>query len=638
MINRYKKISLISIIIVLTFIFSSNLYCQSITNGIPDSILNNSHLIVLNEKFDFTIIDKKRTIIEVERNYIVLKKSKHVKSELTVFYNKFVKVSKANVRIYDKNNKLIRKYKHSKFNRQLLLGGGVSGDAGVEYLQLPDLEPPYRVEFYYKQKSNFSMFYPEWRPLEDEYQSLITSTLTVHDKTKNNLRYIGYNIGKPTVVKGDKFTQYKWELKNIKSVRYEKFNSRSKDYLPIVSLAAKEFEIDGYSGSMSDWSSIGKWVNKINEGRNIFKNDQLIEIKSIVNDSDTKLEKVRKVYKYLQENTRYASIQLGIGGWMPFKASFVHEKKYGDCKALTFYTKSMLDVLDIQSYYTLVRAGNSASEVQKDFPNVGFNHAFLMVPIDMDTIWLECTSQISPFGYLGSFTDDRYVLVTKETGGELVRSKKFGHTENINQINTDININNEGGASVLLQNKMLGLAIDREHFIYYANDRQDEQKKWLLNQFDFGGVNIDKFKIFPISDSIIPESGFEVEMLISDFASVVGNNLIFKLYVFNKLPYDKIISKLRIHDFYIRRSFTQKDNIRINLPSDYKYNKDLKPFELNTEFGKYSISVAKEKNALIFKRMLIINAGEYSKSKFKAFKSFVNTIIKKDNQKILVEK
>jgi hypothetical protein len=540
------------------------------------------------------------------------------------------------VKIYDKNNKLIKKYKHNKFNKRLILGGEVSGDAGFEYLLLPEVEPPFRVEFYYKQKSNFSMFYPVWTPLDDEYQSLLSSTLTVFDKTKTNLRYKGFNISKPQFRETKNHNLYQWKLKNIKPAKLERFNSKFEDYLPKVSLAAKEFEIDGYTGSMSDWNSIGKWINKLNEGRSDFENDQLIEIKSIVNDTDTKFEKVKKVYKYLQNNTRYASIQLGIGGWMPFKASFVHKKKYGDCKALTFYTKSMLDVLDIQSYYTLVRAGSDASEVQKDFPNVGFNHAFLMVPVDKDTIWLECTSQSMPFGYISNFTDDRYVLVVKEDGGELIKSKKFDYTENISQVNAEINIDNDGKSFVVLQNKMKGLAIDKNHFFYYTSERKDEQKKWLLNQYDFGGLNVNKFKVSPVSDSIIPETGFEVEMQISDFASVVGDNIIFKPYIFNKLPYNKIKSKLRVRDFYVRRSFSQVDKIVIH--TNFNSNVNIKPFDLNTEFGSYSISVTKENNVLVFNRKLIILAGEYSKSKFKEFRSFINKIIKKDNQKIVLEK
>ena len=46
-------------------------------------------------------------------------------------------------------------------------------------------------------------------------------------------------------------------------------------------------------------------------------------------------EKIRVLYRYLQQNHRYISVQVGIGGMQPISASAVYTNGYGDCKGLS---------------------------------------------------------------------------------------------------------------------------------------------------------------------------------------------------------------------------------------------------------------------------------------------------------------
>jgi hypothetical protein len=96
---------------------------------------------------------------------------------------------------------------------------------------------------------------------------------------------------------------------------------------------------------------------------------------------------------------------------------------YGDCKALTYYTKSLMDVVEIPSFYTIVNAGISKKNIEKEVVSVQGNHAFLCLPQEKDTIWLECTSQKVPFGFKNSFTDDRDVLAITPIGGKIFSHK-----------------------------------------------------------------------------------------------------------------------------------------------------------------------------------------------------------------------
>jgi hypothetical protein len=108
---------------------------------------------------------------------------------------------------------------------------------------------------------------------------------------------------------------------------------------------------------------------------------------------------VKALYAYLQSTTHYISIQLGIGGWQPLEAADVSRTGFGDCKALSNYMRAMLKVIDIPSYYTVI--STKKERFLSDYPNfTQANHVILMVPLANDTVWLECTSQTLPFGYI----------------------------------------------------------------------------------------------------------------------------------------------------------------------------------------------------------------------------------------------
>ncbi len=203
-------------------------------------------------------------------------------------------------------------------------------------------------------------------------------------------------------------------------------------------------------------------------------------------------EKMKLIYKYLQNNFRYVSIQLGIGGYKPFQASFVNKKKYGDCKALSNYMQACLDAVGITSYQALINAEYNSEKVDPLFPQNAFNHVILCVPGKKDTTWLECTSNTTDFGMLGSFTENRNALLITPDGGVLVSTPKSKASENIFNMSTKVTLNDDAsGASESILKTSGEYKQDIVHQV--ANEKKDEQKSFLVT--DLGFIQPDEFDI-----------------------------------------------------------------------------------------------------------------------------------------------
>ena len=166
---------------------------------------------------------------------------------------------------------------------------------------------------------------------------------------------------------------------------------------------------------MHTWEDFSNWIWQLNQGRDVLSLTTTAKVQEMVKDLPDDRAKVKRLYAYLQERTRYFNVALGIGGLQPVDANVVDEVGYGDCKGLSNYMKALLKAAGIKSYYALVNSGGDFPQLIQDFPSHQFDHAILCVPMEKDTIWLECTSQTIPFGVFRRFYQRPHGVVNQRT-------------------------------------------------------------------------------------------------------------------------------------------------------------------------------------------------------------------------------
>ncbi len=426
-----------------------------------------------------------------------------------------------------------------------------------------------------------------------------------------------------------------WDFESFEAIQRESRMSYLSEILPTVLAAPSEFEMEGYEGNMKDWASFGAWEKRLNDDRDILPEEYAIKVKDLVENESPRTEKIRKIYEYLQSNTRYISIQLGIGGWQTFPATEVASKGYGDCKALSNYMKSMLKSADIESYYTLVKAGRGTSNINKDFPSNQFNHMILCVPNYQDTIWLECTSQDDPFGYLGSFTGDRDVLVINENGGEIAHTKVYRQADNQQIQKTIVTLNEDGSANVSFSTVCTGLQYDNYSGLLDIGEKA--QKKWLYENLDFPSFDLADFK-FDQKKKIIPEFRATINVNINRFASVSGKRLFIQPNVSNQSNSTSIPQKERKYEFALRYPFIDTDTVHIQIPSGYHLEYTPEKTSIESPFGHYESQVILEEGRITYLRKYSLVKGEFPPEEYINFVKFINKVAEADKSKLVLVK
>jgi Transglutaminase-like superfamily len=135
-------------------------------------------------------------------------------------------------------------------------------------------------------------------------------------------------------------------------------------------------------------------------------------VQEITTKHKTPEEVADALYQYIQNNFAYTAIEVGIGGFKPRFAPQTFQKKYGDCKDLTFLYLAFLRKAGIEAYPALVDA-RIARSFHQDFPNpTQFNHCIAYLPNIGKGTWVDTTVKNFKLGEVPSILQGKLALVS----------------------------------------------------------------------------------------------------------------------------------------------------------------------------------------------------------------------------------
>ena len=555
------------------------------------SQLTHSKEIVIDEDFGYTL--------KTQKTVTVLSPEGLPHASVGIFYDKLVQIKNFSLEIIDpQNGKTIQKAKMKDLSdAELFDGFSVFADNRQKYYQVNSSTFPIEVhietEVYHQ--SNFS-FQP-WIPVERAFQKLEEAELKISYPESIGIRYkeqhLSGNRQEETLPDGR--VQLTWKESELP---VQDLSIKEEDDHRLY-IAPKEFKLDNFRGSMTDWSELGLWKYKLNEGRDILPEEFKAKILELVEGIEDPYEKIAVLYDYLQKNFRYVSIQLGIGGWQTMTATDAVKYSYGDCKGLSNLMKAMLETAGIPAYYTLVYAGEGESDIHTDLPSNQFNHVILRAEVDEQPVWLECTSNSLPAGYLGSFTNDRHVLVVTPTGGYLAKTPGY-QEDHWNRVENEfhISLDDRGDAQMTMKQHLEG----NPAYTATSLSRQldSRQQRDYFNKYSaISGLIIQDYELKPDHLDSLPIADREVKGIIQKFAQTTAKRLLLKPF-FTKIKLEEIGFK----NFDLSESYT------IDLPSGVGSEFSLMPLEIKEE--EYSILIENrlENNQLIVSRKIKVSLSD----------------------------
>jgi len=609
------------------------------SNQIPKDLLPYASAVVRNDESTLEIKDLDNVVYHLKKAITVLNKNGDDIAHMAVFYNKSVNIRYIKGVVYDEFGKPIGKFNEHDFSDEATGGNGaLFQDYRVKHYIPSITQYPYTIEYEYELKYKQTLNVEGWEPVNEPNMAVEKSSYKVVCKPDFNIRYKEINIPQKAEIGSTKdgLKTYLWQIKDIKAFKSEPFSPNWQTYLSQVIVAPESFSYYGIHGAYTNWQQLGKWqYDKLLTNRQDVPAETAAYIKDMIsNINDPKL-KAQKIYEYMQHKTHYVSIQIGIGGYQPFSASEVDKDGYGDCKALSNYTKALLQVAGIESYYCIVYGSHGKkTSLLPDFASMQGNHVILCIPFKNDTTWLECTSQQIPFGFLSDFTDDRTVLACTPEGGKLMHTPKYTADENLEKRKASFILNEDGLLTGNMQTVFKGTDYDdREEII---EDAAAERIKNIKKYYPINNMEIKKLE-YKQDKSLKPSTTEDIELTAREYAALNDGKIYFSLNSVNRAQSLRQLAN-RINPVCINRGYTEDDEITYTLPKGYQLQSEPIKKHIDKPFGNFIVNMSINGDKLIYHRTFQLRDGTYSKDTYQDMVDFFQSVVDADEYNVVLTK
>lgn len=605
---------------------------------ISDSLIKNANVVCRSNELRIEIKEPGKAKIYRKRVFSILNEAGDKYSFFYTYYDKFNDINDIDGTLYDASGKELKNVK--KKDIEDLSGNDNSNlmvDTRFKVHSFYYRTYPYTVEYEEEKVLNGVFDLPDWNPQQTNVMSVEESKLVVITPKNLDIRYKQFNYKGNPVISEDKDNKiYTWEIKNTPAKITEQLQPSWLEILPVVMIAPTSFEIQGYKGEMSSWENFGMFINSLLKGRDVMPDAIKQKVHELTDGVSDKKEKVKILYNFLQQNTRYISVQLGIGGWQPFDANYVYTKRYGDCKALSNYMVALLKEAGINANYVLIRAGDDEEDILTDFPSNQFNHATVCVPMEKDTMWLECTSQTVPAGYQGDFTGNRHALLIDDKGGHIVRTTFYKAEDNGQKrwIISDIDETGKLTASIKTHYTCLQQDDLEGKINHWSKDKilESLKKNIDLPDYDVTSFNYQEVK------SERPAIDEELQLVANNYASVSGKRIFVMPNILNRNNIKLKPEDERKYDIDYPSSFMDNDTISIKMPSGYNIESMPKDIVINNKFGDYEIHFKVDGENISCTRMYKRSEGRFPATDYAELAKFYENMYKADRSKIVFVK
>ncbi len=205
-----------------------------------------------------------------------------------------------------------------------------------------------------------------------------------------------------------------WEATNLPKYRFYRNGLSYRHYIPQIYVWLHSYVVDGkevlFNHSMDAFNKLN--YSFIREAMNSdLPTPQKQLVDSIVTFIKSPRDRASALFRWVQENIRYISIEDGFSGQVPRTPETVCKNGYGDCKDMAVLLTRLMKKAGLPAYPVWI----GTREVPRDFRELqhlaSSNHMIASLKTDTGWIFLDATGREQMLGQPSVFTQGRYACI-----------------------------------------------------------------------------------------------------------------------------------------------------------------------------------------------------------------------------------
>ena len=445
-----------------------------------------------------------------------------------------------------------------------------------------------------------------------------------------------------------------WEFRNLPELADEPAMPPFAGRAPRLAVSVFAPASTAAPGQFGSWQQVVEWLQALSEDSAGPAPSIETKARELTTGLASTIDRIGAIARFAQR-IQYVSIQTGIGrggGYQPRPAPLVLERNYGDCKDKAALMRSLLAAIGIESYLVSLYAGDR-NYVRPQWPSPQqFNHAIIAVSVpDLPPgvtsglvhptlgplLLFDPTDDQVPVGELPLHEQGSLALIISDRSPDLVRLPSTPASHHRRTRTVEASLDASGRMTARIREQLSGALATAERGSHAALDGAGYLR--TLTRRVARAVPRAQVSLRSVEPGSTMPGSFAVayDVLAADFVQFQGQLALVRLPL-------EASDRVELPASQERRTAIEleprsgSERIELTLPDGWTVDEIPKDVALDTPFGRYSLTLAKEPGRLVVTRTLDVPLQTIEPARYSEARAFFDAVRTSDTALVVLER